>query len=92
MAVPTTGTASRLVYTPAMAIAMNELTTMVMKLPEKQRAQLVAKMLASLPSVLTDQDDGVAEALRRDAELQDGTQQALSLEDLDAAIRNRRRG
>jgi putative addiction module component (TIGR02574 family) len=71
---------------------MNELTAMVMKLPEKQRAQLVAKMLASLPSVLTDQDDGVAEALRRDAELQDGTQQALSLEDLHAAIRNRHRG
>ena len=92
MALPTSGTASRLVYTPTMAIAMNELTTMVMKLPEKQRAQLVAKMLASLPSVLTDQDDGVAEALRRDAELQDGTQQALSLEDLDAAISNRRRG
>jgi hypothetical protein len=75
-----------------MAIAMNELTSMIMKLPDKQRAQLVAKMLASLPSVLTDQDDGIAEALRRDAELQGGTQQAISLEDLDTAIRNRRRG
>lgn len=75
-----------------MATAMNELTSMVMKLPDKQRAQLVANLLASLPSVLTDQDDGVAEALRRDAELQDGTQQAISLEDLDAAIRNRRGG
>ena len=75
-----------------MAIAMNELTSLVMKLPEKQRARLVAKMLASLPDVLTDQDDGVAEALRRDAELNDGTQQALSLDGLDAAISNRRRG
>lgn len=75
-----------------MAIAMNELTTMLMKLPNKQRAQLVANLLASLPSVLTDQDDGVAEALRRDAELEDGSQQAISLKDLDAAISKRRRG
>lgn len=75
-----------------MAIAVNELTSLVMKLPDKKRAQLVANLLASLPSVLTDQDGGVAEALRRDAELEDGTQQAISLKDLDAAIRNRRRG
>lgn len=87
-----TGTPNRLVYTSAMAIAMNELTHMLMKLPQKQRAQLVANLLASLPSVLADQDEGVAEALRRDAELQDGTEQALSLKDFDAAIRNRRRG
>lgn len=73
-----------------MAIAMNELTSIVMKLPDKQRAELVANLLASLPGVLTDQDEGVAEALRRDAELEDGTQRAISLEDLDAAIRNRR--
>lgn len=92
MVVATTGTAFRLVYTPPMAIAMNELTSLVMKLPDKKRAQLVANLLASLPSVLMDQDDGVAEALRRDAELQDGTQQAISLKDLDTAIRNRRRG
>lgn len=74
-----------------MAIAINELTSMVMKLPDKQRAQLVANLLASLPSVLTDQDEGIAEALRRDAELNDGSQQAISLDDLDAAINNRRR-
>jgi hypothetical protein len=71
---------------------MNELTGMLMKLPEKRRVQLVANLLASLPSTLTDQDDGVAEALRRDAELQDGTQQAFSLDELDAAIGKHRRG
>lgn len=75
-----------------MAIAMNELTSMVMKLPEKQRVKLIANLLASLPSVLTDEDDGVAEALHRDAELEDGTQRALSLEELDAAIGKHRRG
>lgn len=70
---------------------MNELTNMLMKLPDNQRAQLVANLLASLPSVLTDQDEGVSEALRRDAEIDDGSQQAISLDDLDAAINNRRR-
>lgn len=64
---------------------------MLMRLPDKQRAQLVANLLASLPGVLVDQDDGVAEAMRRDAELEAGTEHALSLEDFDAAIRNRRR-
>lgn len=47
-----------------MAIAMNELTNMLMRLPDKQRAQLVANLLASLPGVLTDEDEGAAEALR----------------------------
>jgi hypothetical protein len=74
-----------------MAIAINELTSMVMKLPDEQRAQLVTNLLASLPSVLTDQDEGISEALRRDAQLDDGLQQAMSLDDLDAAINNRRR-
>jgi hypothetical protein len=62
-----------------------------MKLPDEQRTRLVANLLASLPTVLTDQDEGIAEALRRDAELNDGTQQTISLDDLDAAINNRRR-
>jgi len=74
-----------------MAIAINELTSMAMTLPDEQRAQLVANLLASLPGVLTDQDEGIAEALRRDAEINDGSQQAISLDDLDAAINNRRR-
>ena len=74
-----------------MALAINELTSMVMNLPDVQRAQLVANLLASLPSVLTDQDEGISEALRRDAQLDDGSQQAMSLDDLDAAINNRRR-
>ncbi len=74
-----------------MAIHMSELTTMLMQLPDKQRAQLVANLLASLPSVLVDQDDGFSEALGRDAELENGTHQAMSLEELDTAIKNRRR-
>ena len=74
-----------------MAAAIDQLKAMALELPEKQRAQLIASLLDSLPAVLIDQDDGVAEALRRDAELDDQSKQALSLQDLDASIHNRRR-
>ena len=40
--------------------------------PPDPIAQLVANLLASLPSVLTDQDEGINEALRRDVELAAG--------------------
>lgn len=40
-----------------------------MELPDAQRAQLASQLLKSLPAVLVEEDDGVAEALRRDAEL-----------------------
>lgn len=56
-----------------------------MKLPDRQRAQLATNLLTSLPSAATDPDEGVTEALRHDAEIDDGTR-ALSLEDIEAAI------
>ena len=37
-------------------------------MPEFQRAALASTLLATLPPVLDDADDGVAEALRRDAD------------------------
>lgn len=64
----------------------------MLKLRKKPEAKLAAKLLASLPHALSDRDGGVAEALRRDATLKDGTQQPISLEDFDAAIFNGRRG
>ena len=38
-----------------------------MTLPDQQRAALASHLLESLPAVLQDDDDGLAEALRRDA-------------------------
>lgn len=73
-----------------MAIAANELKRLVLKLPDRQRVELIASLLASLPSVLIDEDAGVAEALRRDAELEEGSQKALSLAALDKKVRQRR--
>lgn len=38
-------------------------------LTDTERAVIAADLLQTLPAVLSDEDEGVAEALRRDAEL-----------------------
>ena len=48
---------------------LQEIEVRALELPDIQRAQLAAQLLKSLPPVLVEEDDGVAEALRRDAEL-----------------------
>ncbi len=48
---------------------LQEIEQHALKLSDPQRAQLASQLLRSLPPELTDEDDGVAEALRRDAEL-----------------------
>ena len=59
-------------------------------LSEKERAVLAAHLLESLPPVLHDEDEGIAEALRRDAELEANPSAGLSLEQLDQQIGRRR--
>ena len=46
-----------------------EVETLAFDLPDSERAVLASHLLRSLPPVLDDEDDGIAEALRRDAEL-----------------------
>ena len=68
-----------------------EIEKLVLNLPEKERAALATNLLESLPGVLYDDDEGVAEALRRDAEIDANPDQAISLAQLDAQIERRRR-
>jgi putative addiction module component (TIGR02574 family) len=68
-----------------------EIEKLALKLPEQERATLAANLLDSLPGVLSDEDEGVAEALRRDAEMNEKPDQAISLAQLDSQIKNRRR-
>ena len=70
--------------------AITEVEKLALDLPERQRAVL-AHLLGSLPSVLHDEDEGIAEALRRDAELDANPSAGLSLEQLDQQIDGRRR-
>jgi putative addiction module component (TIGR02574 family) len=74
-----------------MAALIEDLEKLALDLPEEQRAHLAASLLDSLPGILADHDEGVAEALRRDAELDAHPEQALSFEQLDAQVRSRRR-
>lgn len=77
--------------TEAFMRAVADIEKEILALNEEQRAQLAASILDSLPGVLADPDEGIAEALRRDAELDADPEKALSLEQLDGLIRDRRR-
>lgn len=48
---------------------LEEIEACAMKLPDSERAALAADLLCSLPAVLCDEDEGVAEARRRSREL-----------------------
>jgi putative addiction module component (TIGR02574 family) len=66
-----------------------EVEKLALDLPEQQRATLAARLLESLPSILSDQDEGIVEALRRDAEIEADPDQAISFEQLDSQIQGR---
>jgi putative addiction module component (TIGR02574 family) len=66
-----------------------EVEKLALDLPESQRAVLAAHLLGSLPAVLHDEDEGIAEALRRDAELDSNPSSGMSLEQLDQQIERR---
>jgi hypothetical protein len=68
-----------------------EVEKLALDLPEGQRAVLAAHLLGSLPSVLHDEDEGIAEALRRDAELDANPPAGISLEQLDQQVERRRK-
>lgn len=72
-------------------MSLQEIEESALKLTEAQRAKLAAQLLGSLSPVLMDEDWGVAEALRRDAELDTDPGQAMSLEELDAKVEQRQR-
>ena len=77
--------------TLALVATITEVEKLALDLPENQRAVLAAHLLGSLPSVLHDEDEGLAEALRRDAELDADVSSAIPLTELDQRIERRRR-
>ena len=68
-----------------------EIKKLALDLPEQDRAALAANLLESLPPILSDDDDGIGEALRRDAELGADPSQAISFAELDSQIQSRSR-
>lgn len=67
--------------------SLSEIGRRAMELPEAERALLAADLLGSLPGVLADDDGGVAEALRRDAEIEKDRSAGVTLDQLRRAVR-----
>ena len=50
-------------------VTFAEIESLAFKLPDSDRAKLAADLLDSLPGVLIDDDEGLAEVLRRSEEM-----------------------
>lgn len=66
-------------------ISPTDIEETALGLPENERAKLAEKLLGSLSPVLFDEDDGIAEAMRRDAEMECDPSQRISLEEFRAS-------
>ncbi len=63
---------------------------LALALPASDRGKLAEKLIRSLPSPgWDDDDDGIAEALRRSDELKKNPEIGISIEQLDRRIRDR---
>ncbi len=67
-------------------MTLESLELEAMRLPDSQRAAFAAYLLRSLPGVLHVEDDGIAEAMRRDAELDRDPSAGMTLEEFRSAI------
>lgn len=67
-------------------MTIEALEQQAMQLPDAQRAALAAYLLRSLPGVLHEEDDGIAEAMRRDAELDRDPSAGMTLEEFRSAF------
>lgn len=74
-----------------MRMSVDQIAAEALRLPEEERAGLASRLLQSLPPVAFDDDEGLAEALRRDAELDSDPAQAMTLRELDSQIEQRRK-
>lgn len=70
-------------------VTLAEIEAMAFQLPESDRARLAADMLETLPGVLVDDDEGVAEAMRRTEEMERDPAACLSHEEFMAAVRSK---
>ncbi len=69
--------------------AIAEVEERALSLTTKERGELIAKLLRSLPDPPSGDDDDVAEALRRRDQLSEHPEIAISLEELDSRMRKR---
>ena len=65
---------------------LSQIEQEAMRLPETERVTLASRLLDSLPAVLCDSGEGIAEATRRDAELERDPSVGLTLDQLRRAL------
>jgi putative addiction module component (TIGR02574 family) len=75
---------------PSFMSSIVEVEKLALDLSERERAALAASLLDSLPGILSDEDEGIAEALRRNVELDADPSQGISFAELDSLIQSRR--
>lgn len=68
----------------------HEVEKLALDLAEKERAILATHLLKSLPAVLDDADEGMAEALQRDKDLDANPKLGISIEQLEQQVQQRR--
>ena len=68
---------------------ISEVEERALSLTTKERGELITKLLRSLPEFPSDEDDGVAEALRRREQLREHPEIAISLEEIDRRMQER---
>ncbi|MES2657843.1 MAG: addiction module protein [Verrucomicrobiota bacterium] len=67
-------------------VTLAEIEAQAMNLTDSERATLASRLLHSLSSELGDDDDGLAEALRREAEMDADPSMSISLEELKRSV------
>lgn len=72
---------------PSHMATIVEIEKLALSLTEKERATLASNLLESLPGVLSDEDEGFAEARRRDAEIEANPDSILSMGQLKSQMR-----
>ena len=72
-------------------MTLTEVESLAFELPEQQRATLASRILDTLPPLFADSDDGIAEAERRDTEMDADPSKGINLEQFDRLIARKRR-
>jgi putative addiction module component (TIGR02574 family) len=70
-------------------VTLAEIENLVFQLPESDRARLAADLLDSLPGVLIEEDEGLAEAFRRSEEMDRDPSACLTHEEFLNAVGRR---
>ena len=71
-------------------MTLTEVESLAFELPEQQRATLASRILDTLPPLFAYTDDGIAEAGRRDTELDLDPSKGINLQQFERLIAQRR--